>query len=625
MRRKKNIHYILTAFKNSILGCLFVTLSRNSECKLSLTPHLAFRIPCLSSPLALLFIFCLFFSVTIHTQFIYASEQYQEPKNVTSKEGETAETTPPNSSAPFSQQKLPLTVGRTALANAQKQIASANESLNKILTVEMLQSILGMGEMPVSEFLDKLLKESGATILRNRVDAIKNDYAQAGEHLKTTLQNFQQATFGFQVADAHLKLADTYLLMNRDKEAIQAYQNCRKSGFENLTVPIDEFRRITHQIAILFAKEKTPIGEENPGIAIIHDFIKFADNSYSKQKNNFGGALEDTPDAERAIISNMMLNKFELVRFYINTFRKDDARREYDNRYAEVKEQLAQYPDAQIRIEELNAAVDDIKDNVDVTFTFISEEFDRKTKKTNSFFIEAEEPILTEAKLYLIPYKPKPSDDSVQLPDARIPNSVKYTSVSADAQKPDLANCYIIFYQGKQNIAYIKLANEFLITERQRSVRHMIPVGEYTSVISILNLTITYESCIPFKIYQESSTGKKSIMPSPYADSIMALIGVETPVHSADAQIAQKPGLKSQPKFFKVPCSGSNFTIDNCVRNRIIPPGNYGVKINQEFPWLLSKEWYIFSVAPVQHTPKRQMPLWIPAIIGAVGISILIF
>lgn len=623
-----------------MLGCLFVLLPRKSECKLSLIPHFAFRIPCSNRPLALLFIFCLFFSVTVHSQFICASEQYQEPKNVASEEGETAETTPPNSSAPFSQQKLPLTVGRTALVKSQKQIASANESLNKILTVEMLQSILGMGEMPVSEFLDKLLKESGATILKNRIDAIKDDYAQAGEHLKTTLQNFQQATFGFQSADAHLKLADTYLLMNRDKEAIQAYQNCRNSGFENLTVPIDELRRITHQIAILLAKEKTPIGEENPGIAIIHDFIKFADNFYSEQQKNQQGAVEDTSDIEaRAIVSDMILNKFELVRFYINTFRKDDARREYDNRYAEVldsltdarshpenqgdsvlqQEQLAQYPDAQIRIDELNAAIDDIKDNVDVTFTFISEEFDRKTKKMNSFFIEAEEPILTEAKLYLIPYKPKPSDDSVQSSRTQIPDFEKDTSVSTDTQKLDLANCYIIFYPEKQNNAYVKLANEFLITERQSSVSNMVPVGKYIGVISILNLTITYESCIPFKIHQESPAGPKGIMPSPYADSIMEFTGVETPAYTADAQIAQRP------RFFKVPCSGSNFTIDNCVRNRIIPPGNYNVRINQKFPWSLSKEWYIFSVTPVQHTPKRQIPLWIPVLISAIGISILTF
>ena len=131
----------------------------------------------------------------------------------------------------------------------------AKQSLSENLTAKILEDVLGQGELPLSEFFDKL---PPATIKREVINDLKNIYnEEVSKQLKIAIDSFNneiEKKDSKHKVDAYLKLIDTYLVMNKEQEAIDAYEKCQELGFEGTTLSTDEFKDISHRIAKVYWK-----------------------------------------------------------------------------------------------------------------------------------------------------------------------------------------------------------------------------------------------------------------------------------------------------------------------------------------------------------------------------------
>ena len=332
--------------------------------------------------------------------------------------------------------------GLTGFGGAKGQLDFANKRLSEILTLEDIQNILGRGELPLSVFFMKLVAAHGQQQVGDIINTIEGTYSQSAKDLKEAMDNFKKAgELDPDYTDAHLKLADVYLTMNNQQKAVEAYDSCLTLGFKGMTLSLGNLRDLTRRIAKVYPKDETrqsvsaevPPSESNnePGVTLIRNYMSFAE-----------GYLKQNPNEASAIV-----NKFELVQFYIDTSRPTDARREYEKIYSQVEADLQKELDARNQVRSLNSQITNMKGSVaSVTFSF--------STKWKASSLES-----MEALLNLIP--------------------VLETMVVGE----ELAKYYIvsILPTGMS----IKFANEMVINNERKEVSRIIPAGDYISIVTL--------------------------------------------------------------------------------------------------------------------------------------------
>jgi len=147
--------------------------------------------------------------------------------------------------------------GETGFGGAKGWLEFAKQGLSENITAEILEDVLGQGELPLSEFFDKLLKE------KEQLTEVINDlkisiFQEVNNQLKIAIDSFKkeiEKSDSEHKLEAYLKLVDAYLVMNREQEAIGAYEECQqKLGFGNITSSSDEFKDVFYQIAKIYWK-----------------------------------------------------------------------------------------------------------------------------------------------------------------------------------------------------------------------------------------------------------------------------------------------------------------------------------------------------------------------------------
>ena len=355
--------------------------------------------------------------------------------------------------------------GVTGFGGAKGQLDFAKKRLNEILTLEDIQNILISEEIRLSDFFTKLEAEHGERA--DTINTIEDAYFQAAEGLREAMESFKNAVelASDDYTDAYLKLVDTYLMMNNKQGAVDAYEICRESGFKGMTLSLKYLRDITRQIAVVCSKgEVFPSnanhseGQEELCVKIIGDYMSFAENY-----------LQRNPDEAKAlgfvsIEPALIVNKFELAQFYVDTNQLTDARQEYGKIYSQVEADLQKEPDARNKVQELNLQIEQMKRNtVSFTFSFA-------TKDTESLDT-------MEAFLTLLP--------------------AEKTVVGEE-----LAKYYAVSIQ--EETISIKLANEMVIDNERKEVIRAIPPGEYKGIVTFSQPNIKNETALPFRIILSS-------------------------------------------------------------------------------------------------------------------------
>ncbi|MBM3238727.1 hypothetical protein FJZ31_20745 [Candidatus Poribacteria bacterium] len=367
--------------------------------------------------------------------------------------------------------------GLTGFGGAKGQLDFAKKRLNEILTLEEIQNILGHGELTLSDFFMKLA--AAHEQLGDTINTIEDAYSQAAEGLKEAMEDFKKAVeLDHNYTDAYLKLTDAYLMMNNEREAVKAYESCRKLGFNGMTLSLKDFRDIARRIAKVYSKDETlqsnvsnerapSESKEEPGVEIIRDYMLFAE-SYLKGNPDEAKSL-GFDSSEAALI----LNKFELVQFFIDSYRPTDALREYGEVYSKVEADLQKEQDARKQVRDLNSQIEQMEKNAaSFTFSFA-------TKERASLGP-------TEALLNLLPAQ---------------------TIVVGEG----LAKYYVVSIRpiGMS----IKLADEMVVNNERKTVSRVIPAGNYTSIITLSQPNIKTKAQVPFRVVLSSEAGDIVLTP----------------------------------------------------------------------------------------------------------------
>jgi len=355
--------------------------------------------------------------------------------------------------------------GVTGFGGAKGQLDFAKKRLNEILTLEDIQNILISEELRLSDFFTKLKAEHGE--YGDTINTIEDAYFQAAEGLREAMESFKKAVelVSDDYTDAYLKLADTYLMMNNKQGAVDAYEICRESGFKGMTLSLKDLRDITRQIAEVCLKGEVftsnanhSEGQEEFCVKIIGDYMSFAES-----------ILKGNPDEAKAlgfasIEPALIVNKFELAQFYVDTNQLTDAREEYEKIYSQVEADLQKEPDARNKVQDLSLRIEQMERNT-VSFTF-------------SFATKDTEALDTmEAFLTLPPTEKKVVGEEL----------AKYYAVSI-----------------QEETISIKLANEMIINNERKKVIRAIPPGEYKGIVTFSQSNINNETALPFRIILSS-------------------------------------------------------------------------------------------------------------------------
>ena len=438
--------------------------------------------------------------------------------------------------------------GETGFGGAKGWLEFAKQTLSENITAEMLEDVLGQGELPLDTFFNKLLlakiksrlfrdgiltEEDGKNItddkdislsefldslqkysqndVQSRIVNVYGDYTQMrtdldreNERLSEVIDDVknilsQEVNNKLQFAidsfneeikadserevDAYLKLIDAYLVMNREQEAVNAYEKCQKElGFGSTTLSTDEFNDIFYRIAKVYWK----------------------------------GDVESK------------------------------------KRYEEVKTELDRYLAAENKIIAPDSKVNEVTDT-----RFICS------------FTNVEPSLLTEAIVQFIPNGKELSRQKLA--------------------KPFIV---IVYLSKEKKPTSVKLSNEIILNKKQNRIRRNIPPGDYKVVIKMPKLSIKDENRIPFRIKLRWPGFDDYIVTAPSGQRNTELILDNSTLIPCDKNTFTEHNIL---KAHQVPIGNYDVKIQSSIH--LLPGQKYNLSFEQAPPIPSQRPWWIITAA----------------------------
>jgi len=438
--------------------------------------------------------------------------------------------------------------GETGFGGAKGWLEFAKQTLSENITVGILEDVLEQGAIPLNEFFDKLLERDEQ--ITEIINDLRDICADVKNRLKIAKESFEKEvnkSDSKYKTEAYLKLIDTYLVMNREKEVVDLYEEFQKSKFESTSLPIDEVKNIFHQVATVYfkgnVKSENISSIENPGAMVIRKYMEFAEGYFEKQLQD----QNKDSDSIKSIESKLIMSKFDLAEFYIETRQLAKAREEYQNRKREVEENSDRYPTTKDEIIALGSNIDKV---TDVHFTFTKQSF------------------LAGAKVHFFPTE------------------------SGLSSKELLKHCNVVIYlpgEGEESI--VKLENEITLSQEKNKIC-VIPSGNYKIVIKIPKLSIKDENRIPFRIKLIGPGVEEYIVTAPSEQRNTELIlNNSTPILCDKDTFTEHNILKD----YQVPIGNYNAKIQSNIY--LLPGQKYNLSFEPASPIPSQRPWWIITAA----------------------------
>jgi len=279
-----------------------------------------------------------------------------------------------------------LKMGEQSLTKVKQALNNAFK-LNKV-TLMSIRELFKETQIPLADFftlLDKTYKYPEFLRVYNILRA------QSSTNLQTAYQSFDKAIKNSQgFVDAYLLKALTCLEMCWYEEAISAFRQAWKIGLEKVIVinPLEEeFEKICFGIANISLTKPEFFKDILPEKII----KKFMETKEAKLKKIEEDTFEDEKLLE--IANQLLLNKFELAKFYCLSAKKSEAQTEFKNVYNEELEQMLmyeseKYAQANREIEILESNIKSLSGEVTLYFNIDKSLLDAFKLKTNLIFFK---------------------------------------------------------------------------------------------------------------------------------------------------------------------------------------------------------------------------------------------
>jgi hypothetical protein len=239
----------------------------------------------------------------------------------------------------------------------------AKDKLSETQIGDLFKKEIPNGKVPLN-IQDKELKQQIYTAQRELGEAIKE--------LGDILNLYPGYT------DTYIRLVEANLAIGDEAKAMEYYKKCLNLGFEGVTIPYDELRPIFYEIARIDIES----GADDAGKTVIDKLIglenRRLDNEYEKlkreldriQRDGLRSLIEQKRQEMIGIEIQRMLVNLELVRFYIDTGRKE-AISEYENKKNEYDSKLVLFNKEDASpLTDLYAQIDAALKNINSSFEF---------------------------------------------------------------------------------------------------------------------------------------------------------------------------------------------------------------------------------------------------------------
>ncbi len=308
---------------------------------------------------------------------------------------------------------------------------------------------------------------------QDEIEKIRSNYDNGAKSLIEAIFNFDQVIKNNpEFINAYIRKTQAYIGLGLDAEAIKAYESCRKLGFENLTIPINEVKETVFTLAEICNTGVTlEMGDNKPsiicnynyGLEIVEEFFKKNEERLIKMRND-----TDLVD-ERRIINDIVKNDFEIINYYIRIGRANSAKDEYIRKMSEYSKKIGIY--GQSITSNISTLTEDIQ-NVFLTFDI---KLVPNSKK------EKHEP---EIKLAFLPdFKEGVNDDRETKSGDLIKLSFYYN--------PDNPMLYR---------SMISISKRITINENIKNVGITIPKGRFYIKMMISKLAVGSSRVLPLKV-----------------------------------------------------------------------------------------------------------------------------
>lgn len=303
-------------------------------------------------------------------------------------------------------------IGARNLKSGQEALKKATNALNNAFNVNRisivtLRNLFKEERIPIADFFIQLEKKyKYAEFLR-----IYNIFRQqVANNLQTANESFNKAIKNSQgFVDAYLLKTLACLEMCWYEEAISAFEQALKIGLDRLIIinPLEEeFEKACFGLAhISLTKPNLFKDKQIPPDMIIKKFMELREAKLKKIEG-------DTFDDEKLIqIANqLLLNRFELAKFYWLNFKKAEAIAEFEKVYNEELRQILvyeteKYAQANREIEILESNIKNLRGEVTLYFEQDKQLVDTFQSKVNlKFFKETTSPTtVDDLFIYLMP------------------------------------------------------------------------------------------------------------------------------------------------------------------------------------------------------------------------------